>query len=191
MVSWSHGLMVSWSHGLLSWSPLMALEESFQLSKEAIILAIHQVKIVGDRTLDEITNSRLFRLKQRPLQVGASTSPYLPVKSNHGADVTSRHPSPSGSANTTPLERPASLIKWSRHSCMASILSDTQKLGTISWSLIAQETAADTSLSHLLKLTEQGDPGLGRRKPSLPPVWPICESLYAQEGVLLYQDRVV
>ena len=97
-----------------SWSP--ALEEAFQLSKEAIILAIHQVKIFGDRTLDEITNSRLFRLKQRTLQVGASTSPYLPVKSNHGADVTSRHPSPSGSANSTPLERPASLIKWSRHS---------------------------------------------------------------------------
>ena len=23
------------------------------------------------------------------------------------------------------------------------------------------------------------------------PLWPICESVYAQEGVLLYQDRVI
>ena len=40
-----------------------------------VVITDHKplVKIFGDRTLDEITNSRLFRLKQRPFP-GASTS---------------------------------------------------------------------------------------------------------------------
>ena len=56
------------------------------------------VKIFGDRTLDEITNSRLFRLKQRTLPWRFDIV-YLPGKSNHAADATSRHPCLSGSAN--------------------------------------------------------------------------------------------
>ena len=34
-------------------------------------------------------------------------------------------------------------------------------------------------------------PSLARNDHSLAPLWPICESVYAQEGVLLYQDRVI
>ena len=60
---------------------------------------------------------------------------------------------------------------------MLSIRSYTQELGTMSWSLFANETAVDTSLSHLLKLIEQGIPSLAWDNPSLAP--------------LLYQDRVV
>ena len=74
---------------------------------------------------------------------------------------------------------------------MASIPQDTQELGTITWSLLAQATASDTSLSTLLKLIDQGAPSLARNDPSLATLWPICESVYAQEGVLLYQDRVI
>ncbi|XP_068695963.1 uncharacterized protein [Montipora foliosa] len=74
---------------------------------------------------------------------------------------------------------------------MASIREDTQDIGTISWSLLARETASDTALSSLLKLIEQGTPNLALNNRSLAPLWPICESVYAQEGVLLYQDRVV
>ena len=73
---------------------------------------------------------------------------------------------------------------------MASIRQDTQELGTITWSLLARETASDISLSPLLKLIEQGAPSLARDNPSLATLWPICESVYAQEGVLLYQERV-
>ena len=73
---------------------------------------------------------------------------------------------------------------------MASICQDTQDIGTISWSLLGRETASDTTLSSLLKLIEQGTPSLARNNHSLAPLWPICESVY-QEGVLLYQDRVI
>ena len=147
------------------------------------------IKIFGDRTLDEITNSRLFRLKQRTLPWRFDIK-HLPGKTNHAADATSRHPSPSGSANSTTLGA-SSIPDHVESALMASIRQDTQELGTITWSLLAQATASDTSLSTLLKLIDQGTPSLARNTPSLATLWPICESVYAQEGVLLYQDRVI
>ena len=147
------------------------------------------IKIFGDRTLDEITNSRLFRLKQRTLPWRFDIT-HLPGKTNHAADATSRHPSPSGSANSTTLGA-SSIPDHVESALMASIRQDTQELGTITWSLLAQATASDTSLSTLLKLIDQGTPSLARNTPSLATLWPICESVYAQEGVLLYQDRVI
>lgn len=51
------------------------------------------VKIFGDRTLGEKSNSRLFRLKQRTLPWRFDIV-HRPGKSNHAADATSRHPAP-------------------------------------------------------------------------------------------------
>ncbi|KAL9972701.1 hypothetical protein ACROYT_G019061 [Oculina patagonica] len=147
------------------------------------------VKIFGDRTLDEITNSRLFRLKQHTLPWRFDIR-HLPGKTNHAADATSRHPSPSGSANSTSLGV-SSIPGLVESALMPSIRQDTQELGTITWSLLARETASDTSLSPLLQLIAQGAPSLARDNPSLATLWPICESVYAHEGVLLYQDRVI
>ena len=47
------------------------------------------VKIFGDRTLDEISNSCLFRLKQRTLPWRFEIR-HLPGKTNHAANATSR-----------------------------------------------------------------------------------------------------
>ena len=159
--------------------------------RDLVVVTDHKplVKIFGERTLDEITNSRLFRLKQRTLPWRFDIN-HLPGKTNHAADATSRHPSPSGSANSITLGA-SSIPDQVESALMASIPQDTQELGTITWSLLAQATASDTSLSTLLKLIEQGAPSLARNNPSLATLWPICESVYAQEGVLLYQDRVI
>ena len=96
----------------------------------------------GDRTLDEITNSRLFRLKQRTLPWRFDIK-HLPGKTNHAADATSRHPSPSSSENSASLGVP-SIPDLVESALMASIRQDTQDIGTISWSLLASETASDT-----------------------------------------------
>ena len=140
------------------------------------------VKLLGDRTLDEITNSRLFRLKQRTLPWRFEIQ-HLPGKSNHAADATSRHPSPSGS-NT------AHVPDLLEIALMASVRQDTQELGTLSWHLIAQETAKDASLSSLLQMIEKGKVP-DEQDASTAPFWPIRHSLYAEDGVLLFQDRVV
>ena len=51
------------------------------------------VKIFKDRTLDEIPNTRLFRIKQRTLPWHFQIL-YMPGKTNAAADATSRHPLP-------------------------------------------------------------------------------------------------
>ncbi|XP_032225565.2 uncharacterized protein K02A2.6-like [Nematostella vectensis] len=74
---------------------------------------------------------------------------------------------------------------------MASICDDTQDISTISWPLLVQETASDTSLSNLLQQIEHGTTTADSRDPDLAPFGPIRDSIYAHEGVLLYQDRVI
>ena len=146
------------------------------------------VKIFGDRTQDEITNSRLFRLKQRTLPWRFDIV-YLPGKSNHAADATSRHPSLSGSANGLSLGSPR-IPDTVESALMASIRDDAQELGAISWSLLARETAADACLGHLLSLIEH-EGRVDVNDPALASLSPVCGSVYAQDGVLLYHDRVV
>ena len=73
---------------------------------------------------------------------------------------------------------------------MAAICSDTTEIGTLSWFIIAEETR-DASLGQLLNLIEQGNPSLARSHPALESFWPICESVYVQDGALLCQDRVI
>ena len=51
------------------------------------------MKILGDRTLDEITNTRLFRIKQRTLPWQFHIA-HVSGKTNHAADATSRNPLP-------------------------------------------------------------------------------------------------
>ncbi|KAJ8333518.1 hypothetical protein SKAU_G00415260 [Synaphobranchus kaupii] len=137
---------------------------------------------------DEITNSRLFRLKQRTLPWRFDIV-HLPGKSNHAADATSRHPSPSGSANGLSLGL-LGVPDAIESAHMASIREDAQELGAISWPLLARETAADACLSHLLHLIEHED-RVDANDPALASLSPVCESIYAQDGVLLYHDRVV
>ena len=155
-----------------------------------VIVTDHKplIKIFGDRTLDEITNSRLFRLKQRTLPWRFEIR-HLPGTSNHAADTTSRHPSQSSTENTVSLGSP-SFPDIAELALMNTIRNDTQELGAISWSLLATETAADVSLGPLLRSVEQGKP-IASDDPTLTSLRPICKSLYAEEGVLLYQDRVV
>ncbi|KAK3732636.1 hypothetical protein QZH41_011401, partial [Actinostola sp. cb2023] len=137
------------------------------------------VKIFGDRTLDEISNSRLFRLKQRTLNWRFDIK-HLPGKSNSAADAASRHPSPSDPASSSSLgsANDQDLIE---SALMASIRHDAQEIGSLSWSLIAQETASDTSLAHFLKLIEQGVQEFDRSNDIIAPFWPIRDSIYTQE----------
>ena len=146
------------------------------------------VKNFGDRTLDEITKSRLFRLKQRTLPWRFEIR-HLPGKSNHAADAASRHPSPSCTENTVSLGSP-SFPDIAESALINTIRNDAHELGAIPWSLLATETAADASLGPLLTSVEQRKP-ITSDDPTLTGLRPICESLYAAEGVLLYQDHVV
>ena len=138
-------------------------------------------KIFGDRTLDEISNTRLFRLKQRTLPWYFRTA-YLPGKTNHAADATSRHPSPYTDVSLLSVE------DYSESCIAASISRDAEQVTTIPWSLLAQETLTDPVLSDLLGAIDEE---FEHDYPSTSAYMRYKDSLYITDGVILYKDRVV
>ena len=155
---------------------------------ELIVVTDHKplVKIFGDRTLDEITNSRLFRLKQRTLPWRFKIL-HLPGKTNLAADATSRNPSNSGSADGSALDM-QDLVEVA---LMEAIRHDASDTGCLPWSLIAQEITNDTSFSGLLGMIERGHWTNDADDATVAQFRHIFDSLYVEDGVILYQDRVV
>ena len=108
-----------------------------------IVVTDHKplTKIFGDRSLDEISNTRLFRLKQKTLQWYFRTE-HMPGKTNCIADAMSRHP-------VTP-STDVDVIDNEEASIVAGICRDVTDISTISWESLATETANDETLSMLV-----------------------------------------
>ena len=142
------------------------------------------VKILGDRMLDEIHNTRMFRLKQRTLPWRFSIA-HLPGKSNVAADATSRHPSPSESPDllTTNDVMECAIMASIRHTMPANL--------SISWGMIGEHTHNDPTMCALLDCIQQGFHERHRLDPQLKPYWRYRNGFYELDGVILYQDRVV
>ena len=105
------------------------------------------VKILGDRTLDEISNTRIFRLKQRTLPWSFNIA-HLPGKTNSAAYATPRYPSP---ANEFAELRSLVISLHSEmddaeSSMAASLRRETRDTIAISWERIATETASDPTM---------------------------------------------
>ncbi len=140
------------------------------------------VKIFGDRTLDEISNSRLFRLKQRTLPWSFVTA-YMPGKTNLAADATSRHPSPNcQQVSTTEDDEIEELMN-------AAITQELQDTIAITWEQVAAATKADPVMSILLEHLEIGCEQ--DFKPCLSQFVRYQEALYVCDGVVMFRDRVV
>ena len=145
------------------------------------------VKIFGDRTLDEIENPRLFRIKQRTLR-WYFTTVHVPGESNQAADATSRRPS------TLPYED--ELLGEEEESLEESILaasmrSGTESITTITWDKLQQETSRDADMISLMDAINQGFPDSFRALPSTSHFWQYRDRLYIIDGVVIYDDRVV
>ena len=103
------------------------------------------VKIFGDRTLDEISNTHLFRLKQRTLMWRFDIA-HLPGTTNCAADATSRHPVECDFIARISLadhDSPADVIEAA---LLAAVHHGTLDDLCLQWSKIASETAADPGL---------------------------------------------
>ena len=142
------------------------------------------VKILGDRTLDEISNTRIFRLKQLTLPWSFDIA-HLPIKTNSAADATSRHPSPANEF--------AKLRSLSLHSEMddaecamtASLHHETHYIIAISWELIATETASDPTRPLLLDTIQEGFPDDRRAaNDNIAAFWTYRDSLNVTDLVL-------
>ena len=139
------------------------------------------IKIFGDRTLDEISNTRLFRLKQRTLPWRFQVK-HLPGKTNSAADAASRYPAADLDMPTPTDEDQSEGI------ITAAISRDVEDITAISWDLIAKETGKDEILSKLMRAIYHGFTG---NDPAIAEYQRYHDSLYVNDGVVLYQDRVV
>ena len=151
--------------------------------KDLIVVTDHKplVKIFGDRTLDEISNTRLFRIKQRTLPWHFKIA-YLPGKTNHAADATSRHPAPVVNVHAVHAEDQAELL------LMNAIVCEVGEMIAISWDKLVYETSNDESMTTLIRAIEQGFTGSYR---AISEFMRYRDSLFVSEGVVLYKDRVV
>jgi len=146
------------------------------------------VKVFSDRTMDEITNSRLFRMKQRTLPWRFNIC-HAPGKSNQAADAASRCPSPPRADNHAPVVHDVPGLIESAF--MAAIQHDVEQIDVLTYDTIAHETSADPSMSELLHLIESGFQDGALEKGEIAQFWPIRDALYIQDGVILYEHRVV
>ena len=145
-----------------------------------IVITDHKplTKIFGDRTLDEISNTRLFRLKQKALPWFFRIE-HMAGNTNCAADAMSRHPVMSIDGDDEVFDEEGLIV--------AGICRDITEISTISWEDLVTETAKDETLSNLVKYMEgQVDTPQGIKEFSK-----YLDYLYVQEGVILYQDRVV
>ena len=151
--------------------------------KDLRVITDHKplVKVFGDRTLDEISNTRLFRLKQRTLPWCFTVS-YMPGTTNAAADATSRHPS-----------RYISTVHLNYHDIseqlmVAAISQEAEDISSVSWQDIVDHTESDPTLSELTKAIEEGF--VGKYK-LLQSYMRYRNSFYISMGAIMYNDRVV
>lgn len=153
---------------------------------DLLIVTDHKplVKIFGDRTLDEITNTRLFRLKQRTLPWFFRII-HLSGKSNTAADAMSRYPSP---LIDTQLLDHHDLVD---QSILGAIHHDATEVFALPWSRIANETEKDGTMQQLIHAIASDFPLHMKDIPTIASFWPYRKALYVSDGVIMYQDRVV
>ena len=105
-------------------------------------------KIFGDRTLDEISNTRLFRLKRCTLMWRFNIA-HLPGSTNTAADAASRHPATSEFFATI-LGAERDSIDSLEETLLASVRQNTRDELTLNWDEIARHIASDAALNNLL-----------------------------------------
>ena len=150
--------------------------------KDLLVVMDHQplVKVLGDKTLDEVSSSRLFRIKRRT-QPWIFKIMYLPGKYNKAADAVSRNP-------VTAQLNLFSVGDIKEQVLEANICSNFKDVTTLTWDKIASASAGDKTTSELIKAVKEEFRG----------EYPLCtdylkykDSLYLQDGVTMLNDRVV
>ena len=151
--------------------------------KDLLVVTDHKplTKIFGDRTLDEIANTRLFRLKQRTLPWQFSIR-HMPGKTNAFADAMSRYPAVEINALSTG--------DISESMIATAMSNELREITSISWERLASETLKDPQLASLLNaLTKSEETWIDN--PNLKEYARYAHVVYVADNVILYNDRVI
>lgn len=200
-----------------------ALEKSkyFVLGCEDLVIAVDHaplVKILGDRKLEEIHNTRLFKLKERTLPF-KYTIIHVPGKWHKGPDACSRYPSrdSSSSAGALTSSNMGSEKYIEEHqpllTCMRNVnnhLGEEQDLEMLTQASVVAAFQSDSELKAItwerLKHATENDPklkvvrdtiihGIPQSKSSWPDTiqeyWKVREHLSVVDDIVVYRNRTV
>ena len=184
-----------------------ALEDSkyFTLGCDDLIITTDHkplVKIFGDRALDEITNSRIFKLKQRSLPWRFKPI-HVPGRCIPSSDATSRNPAASTdtSSSTEWLNEGITYELTAisdvcssdmEHEILASVSASLHKVSAVTWDRVREATKIDPDLQQLKLLVTNGFPDSSSKlQPSMLPYWRYRHSLIIVDDVIVFEGRIV
>ena len=162
------------------------------------------VKILGDRTLDEIDNRRLINLKEKTMPWRFEIH-HVPGRLIPAPDATSRSPHQRGK-DETPLVEPDCIDASAAlaairavhevddmETCVISAArSSLPSIRAVTWERVRDETSRDVYLLQLIDMAEQGFPASPEAIPlQLLPYWRFRDKLSAVDGVVMYEHRAV
>ena len=164
------------------------------------------LKVLGNRSLEDINNPRLLNLKEKTLMFRYHII-YIPGPKHIAADSMSRHPVgesenlylPDDTAliNSTTKIPPSVFTKLRIYDnvnpqiCSSSV-SNTQVISSITWDDIRVATTSDPIMSSLVDFIENGFPeNKSEIQVELRKYYQFKNSLSTLDGVILYQDRIL
>ena len=155
---------------------------------DLVIITDHKplVKILNDKALDEITNYRMFSIKQRTLPWSFKIM-HLPGKTNEAADAVSRHP-----VESAPTEFSASinaLLMGQRISDTVTVATIRSNFHSLSWDNLVEATANDPSTLRLRDIVSGAQSQ--NNSADVSDYWPLRHDLRVVDGVVMYHNRVI
>lgn len=192
----------------------------FTLGCSDLIVAVDHrplLKVLGDRSLEDIPNPRLRNLKEKSLRFRFRVV-HIPGVRNSAADALSRHPvgaaetpdlpddiaasftAPTGPLTTRPKpvheilpDSRCHLSDVDQEQCSMLCTSSTLELiQSITWDDVRTATSSDPDMRTLSDLIDDGFPATATElPPAIRPYHRYREKLSQYDGVLLYNDRVI
>ena len=146
-------------------------------------------KIFGNRNVDEINNTWLFRLKQRTLTWRFDIA-HLPGSTSTASDAALRHPATSEFFATISGDE-CDTIDSLEEALLASVRQNTRDELTLNWDEIARHTASDAALNDLLSAIQSNFDVNFPPEGGIRQYLPYRDGFYISDDVILYNDRVV
>ena len=171
--------------------------------EKLIVITDHKpiTKIFGDKALDDITNPRIFSMKQRTLP-WKFTPVYLPGKGNHFADAASRYPAQEDDDDMPTFRETVAALRMygdpddyedvTEETIAAVFRGATQTTEAVSWEMVKEESAKDTTVQDLIKLIKGGFPEeCSELQGALKQFWQFREQLWIGDDVVFKGDQIL
>ena len=172
--------------------------------KDLLVLTDHKplLKLLGDRTLDEIENMRLFRLKEKTSRWQFRVK-HNPGKRHYVADATSRNPVglPDSEDEELSTEIAVFLNDYSDETddiytteiaLVTGLKEELNKIKAVTWERIKSAMEVDADMKELRQLILVGLPHAKEEMPAhLIKYWKYVDSMYELDGVIMCKNRIL